>query len=94
MATFQYIAGYINLKAVDQFPDIAAWGRYWLDKAQNAEREGSELVVFEVPKIDPLYALWEVAGVLPGDQLPFAGTGVAVSLEFLHELAMPIDDME
>lgn len=88
MATFQYIAGYINPESMQQHKDLAAWGQHWQDKAVKAQAMGNELVVYEIPTASLLYALWGAAGITPGDRPPFEGAGI------LHELIMPIDDLE
>jgi hypothetical protein len=45
----KYWAGTIT-PAIIESTSVTAWGLVWLRRAQQAETQGKELVIFEVPK--------------------------------------------
>jgi hypothetical protein len=89
MTIYQYHIGYINLESVLKYPDIAAWAAQWMRRAEQAQRYGNELVVFEVPRNELLYASMVVSGDLPGES-----PSLPTDPDFLNELLMPVGDME
>jgi hypothetical protein len=89
MTIYQYCIGTINMESVLRYPNIAAWAAQWLHRAEQAQRHGKELVVFEISKNELTYASMIVPGDLPGE-----APSLPTDPDFINELMAPVGDME
>lgn len=82
----RFWAGYITPELIGQHVKIDAWALAWLERANKAESEGKELIVFEVPKNELLFALEGVEGELQKNFPPSAVDPMLFDYSFLKAL--------
>jgi hypothetical protein len=93
--TVQHWAGRITTEIIQQ-TTILSWAAQWLQRADNAEQRGNELVVFEVPQKGFSQAVGMLEKELQNEfeLMPHsAGPGLEepINLSFLHAIMMPSD---
>ena len=64
--TFKFWAGTITPAIIAQ-QEISTWALQWANRAAEADRQGKQLIVFEVPKNDLLFAVGSIEGCLMQD---------------------------
>jgi len=95
----KYWAGFISVNTILQHKNIATWAVHWLRRAEQAEKKGKELVIFEIPVNDRLHALEAIEGTLQHeyDLLQVSvdpGTENHLNSLFIQAIMMPPDGVQ
>ncbi len=82
----RFWAGYITPEIIGQHIKIDAWALTWLERAHKAERDGKELIVFEVPKDELLFSVGGIEGQLQKNFPPSAVDPMLFDYSFMKAL--------